>query len=150
MGSISAAQSGTTSCQDVQARPTLGLTSGSPHILTTIQSAHFHRMGPGLSGATRLCGQNELSGQLSERHAFNLDRVTNNGTVLNRHRQNHMSQSTHRLHPASIYITPWFYSMIANIASCTSVSTYISQVIGNHPTSTGLSMAKHIFDPRPT
>jgi len=23
-------------------------------------------------------------------------------------------------------------------------------VTGNHPTSTGLSMAKHIFDPRPT
>ena len=30
------------------------------------------------------------------------------------------------------------------------VSTYISQVIGNHLTSTELSMAMHIFDPRPT
>ena len=36
MGSISAAQPETTSYQDVQVRPALGLTSGSPHILTTI------------------------------------------------------------------------------------------------------------------
>ena len=38
-----------TRCQDVQAQPALGLTSSSPHILTTIQSAHFYRMGLGLS-----------------------------------------------------------------------------------------------------
>ena len=36
VGSPSAAQSGMTSCQDVQARPTLGLTSSSSHILNTI------------------------------------------------------------------------------------------------------------------
>ena len=48
-GSISATQLETTSCQDIQARPALGLTSGSPHILTTIQSAHFDRMRPSLS-----------------------------------------------------------------------------------------------------
>ena len=41
-------------------------------------------------------------------------------------------------------------SMIANIANHALVSTYISQVIGNHSTSTGLSMAKHMFDPGPT
>ena len=81
---------------------------------------------------------------------FNLVRSANNGTVLNQHRQKDMSQSTHRLHPASIYITPWFFSMIANIANRASVSTYISQVTGNHPTSTDLSRAKQIFDPRPT
>ena len=40
-------------------------------------------------------------------------------------------------------------STIANIANRAPVSTYISQVIGHHPTSTGLSMAKHIFDPGP-
>ena len=40
-------------------------------------------------------------------------------------------------------------SMIANIANRTLVATYISQVIGNHLTSTELSMAMHIFDPRP-
>ena len=36
MGSISAAQSGTTSCQDDQDYTALGLMFGSPHILTTI------------------------------------------------------------------------------------------------------------------
>ena len=150
MGSPSAAQSGKTSCQDVQALPTLGLMSGSPHILTTIQSTHFDRAGPGLSWATQLHGRNELSGQLSDRHTFNLVKSANNGTVLNRHRRNHMSQPTHRLRPASIYIIPWFFSTITNIANRASVSTYISQVTGNHRTSTDLSMAKHIFDPRPT
>ena len=48
-GSPSATQLGTTNCQDVQARPTLGLMSSSPHILTAIQSVHFYRMGPDLS-----------------------------------------------------------------------------------------------------
>ena len=71
-GSSSAAQLGTTSCKDDQDYPTLGLMSGSPHILTTIQSAHSYRAGLGLSWATRLRGRNELSGQLSDRHAFNL------------------------------------------------------------------------------
>ena len=41
-------------------------------------------------------------------------------------------------------------SMIAIIANRDQLSTYIFQVIGNHLTSTGLSKAKHIFDPRPT
>ena len=48
-GSISAAQPGTTSCQDDQDYPALGLMSGSLHILTTIQSAHFDRTSPSLS-----------------------------------------------------------------------------------------------------
>ena len=46
--STSATQPGTTSCQDDLDYPTLGLRSSSPHILTTIQSAHFDRAGPGL------------------------------------------------------------------------------------------------------
>ena len=71
-GSISAAQPGKTSCQDDQDYPALGLTSSSPHILTTIQSMHFDRAGPDLSCATQLRGWNELSGQLSDRHTFNL------------------------------------------------------------------------------
>ena len=41
-------------------------------------------------------------------------------------------------------------STIAIIANRDQISTYILQVIGNHPTSTGLSKAKHQFDPRPT
>ena len=49
VGLTSAAQSGTTSCQDNQDYPALGLTSGSPHILTTIQSVHFYRTGTDLS-----------------------------------------------------------------------------------------------------
>ena len=114
VSSLSTAQSGTTSCQDVQAWPTLRLTSSFPHILTTIQSAHFYRTRPGLSWATRLHDQNELSGQLSDRHAFNLVRSANNGTILNQHRWSHMSQPTHRLRPTSIYITPRFCSTIAN------------------------------------
>jgi len=36
---------------------------------------------------------------------------------------------------------------IANIANRDQVSTYLSQVTGNHPASTELSMAKHYFDP---
>ena len=49
VGSISAAQPGTTSCQDIQALPALGIMSGSMHILTTIQSAHSNRTRPDLS-----------------------------------------------------------------------------------------------------
>ena len=71
-GSPSAAQSGTTSCQDDQVYPALGLMFGSPHILTTIQSAHSYRTRPSLNCATRLCGWNKLFGQLSERHAFKM------------------------------------------------------------------------------
>ena len=37
-----------------------------------LQSAHFHFSASGLSWATRLRGRNELSGQLSDRHAFNM------------------------------------------------------------------------------
>ena len=41
-------------------------------------------------------------------------------------------------------------STIAIIANRDQISTYALQVIGNHLTSTGLSMAKHIIDPGPT
>ena len=41
-------------------------------------------------------------------------------------------------------------STIANIANRVQVSTYISQVTGNHPASTELSMAQHHFDAGPT
>ena len=49
VGSISAAQPGTTSCQDDQDYPTLRLMAGSSQILNTIQSAHSNRVGPTLS-----------------------------------------------------------------------------------------------------
>ena len=134
VGSPSAAQSVTSSYEDVQARHALGLTSGSPHILTTIQSAHFYKMGPSLSWATQLRSRNELSGQLSERHAFNLVRSTNNGTVLNQYRWDQHSQPTPCAYKIPPYLhldnIPWLFSMIANIANRAPVSTYISQVIG--------------------
>jgi len=41
-------------------------------------------------------------------------------------------------------------STIANIAKRNQVSTYLSQVTGNHLASTELSMAKHQFDLGPT
>ena len=41
-------------------------------------------------------------------------------------------------------------STIAIIANCDQISTYLLQVTGNHLTSIGLSMAKHIFDLGPT
>ena len=70
------------------------------------------------------------------------DKRASNNAFLNRHRRNHMSQPTHRLCPTPSYITPWFYSMIANIANRDQVSTYIA---GDRksPTYTDLSMAKH-------
>ena len=121
MGSSSAAQSGTTSCQYDQDYPTLGLTSGSLHILTTIQSAHSNRMGPALSSATQLHSRNELSGQLSERHAFNIDKSANNGMVLNRHRWDQHSQPTpcaYKILPSlHLDYIPWLFSTIANIAN---------------------------------
>ena len=91
-----------------------------------LHCVHSNRMRPVLICATQLRGRNELFGQLTERHEFNLDRVANNGMVLNRHRRNHMRQPTQRLCPSSSYITLWFCSTIANIANRASVSTYIS------------------------
>jgi hypothetical protein len=67
-------------------------------------------------------------------------------SVLNRHRQNHYSPKPYKTPPGlRLSINTWFLSMITIIANHNQVSTYISQVIGNHPTSTGLSMAKQYF-----
>jgi hypothetical protein len=55
-----------------------------------------------------------------------------------------------RLCLTSIYIITWFFSIIENIANRDQVSIYSSLEIENHLTFTELSMAKHIFDPRPT
>ena len=54
-------------------------TNGSPHILTTTRVRTFTSRSSGLSWATRLHGRNELSSQLSDRHAFNMTwgRTTN-------------------------------------------------------------------------
>ena len=47
----------------------------SPHILTTNRGAHFNQIGvSGRRCTRRLCGRNNLSDQLSFRHAFNMTR----------------------------------------------------------------------------
>ena len=53
--------------------------NSSPHILTTTRVRTFTSRSSGLSWATRLRGRNELSGQLSDRHVFNMTwgRTTN-------------------------------------------------------------------------
>ena len=122
-----------------------------------LQCAHFHLSGPGLNWATRLHGHITRSGQLSARHAFNMTwgRTTNRSLTnidgINRHQDLHALLLLYH-NPAR---SPFIYqhmviSMIVNIASRALVSTYILQVTGNHPTSTGLSIAKHTFDPGPT
>jgi hypothetical protein len=79
--------------------------------------------------------RNDLSGQISERHAFNLDKSSNNGTVLNRHRWGKTcTQYLHALLPLNhhipsglhLFIITWLFFMIANIANRDQVSIYIS------------------------
>jgi hypothetical protein len=67
-------------------------------------------------------------------------------SVLNRHRRNHYSLKPYKT-PLSLHlsINTWLFSMITIIANHNQVSTYISQVTGNHPTSTVLSMTKQYF-----
>ena len=79
-GPYRAAQSGTPDARMLRPNLPLGSVYRSP------EGAH-NRTVPGLSWITRLHGRNELSGQLSERHAFNLVRSSNNGMVLDRHRR---------------------------------------------------------------
>jgi hypothetical protein len=69
-------------------------------------------------------------------------------SVLNRHRRNHYSPKPYKTPPdLSLFINTWLLYMITIIANHNQVFTYISHVTGNHPTSTGLSMTKQLFDP---
>ena len=117
------------------------------------QGAH-NRMVPGLSWITRLRGRNELSGQLSERHAFKMTRrPPTMWSLINTDRINIANPTPfgYKIMPGlHLDNTPWLFFTIANIANRALVSTYFLQVIGNHPTSTGISMAKYIFDLGPT
>jgi hypothetical protein len=63
-------------------------------------------------------------------------------SVLNRHRRNHYSPKPYKTPPGLRLSDTWLLSMITIIANHNQVFTYSSQVTGNHPTSTGLSMAK--------
>jgi hypothetical protein len=65
-------------------------------------------------------------------------------SVLNRHRRNHYSPKPYKT-PSGLRLSINILSMITIIANHNQVSTYISQVIGNRSTSTGLSMAKQYF-----
>jgi hypothetical protein len=69
-------------------------------------------------------------------------------SVLNRYRRNHYSPKPYKT-PSGLplSINTWLLSMITIIANHNQVSTYNSQVTGNYPTSTGLSMTKQLFDP---
>jgi hypothetical protein len=67
--------------------------------------------------------------------------------VLNRHRRNHYSPKPYKTPPGLHLSNTWLLSMITILANHNQVSTYNSQVTGNHLTSTGLSMAKQLFDP---
>ena len=84
----------------------------------------------------RLRGRNDLSFQLSVGHAFNM---TRGPSVLNRHRQGHYSQPTIRPCLVANSISHLVILSQSNHCLIKQVSTYISQVTGNHPTSTGLS-----------
>jgi hypothetical protein len=64
-------------------------------------------------------------------------------SVLNRHRRNHYSPKPYKTPPGlRLSINTWLLFMITITANHNPVSTYNSQVTGNHLTSTGLSMAK--------
>jgi hypothetical protein len=123
-----------------QALPTLGQTV-SPHNCLPLVCATSYQIS-GLNRATRLHGRNDLSFQLSVRHAFNLDWCPTTRTVLKRHRREYQHHILPGLH---LFINTWLISTIANIANRDQVSIYSSWVTGNHSTSTGLSMAKHLF-----
>jgi hypothetical protein len=59
--------------------------NSSPHILTSSRVHTFYLLTSGLSWATRLCGQNDLSSQLNVRHAFNMTRGhTMNQSLIDR------------------------------------------------------------------
>ena len=92
-GSPSVAQSGTPNARTFRPSLPLGSVWLPAHPYYHPECALLQsRAQPKLSySASRL---EQVSGQLSDKHAFYLIRSANNGTVLNRHRRNHMSQPT--------------------------------------------------------
>jgi hypothetical protein len=72
--------------------------------------AHSNRPASGLSRATRLHGQTPGSGQLSERHTFNMNRERLQASVLNWHRWSHyMPSSPTSLRPVLIQFKLGFF-----------------------------------------
>jgi hypothetical protein len=87
-----------------------------------------------------------LFSQLNVRHAFNKTRGTSNDRSLIDTDRITIVQNPIRLRPGlPLSTNTWLLSMIINIANHNQVFTYSSQVIGNHPTSTGLSTAKQFI-----
>jgi hypothetical protein len=84
-----------------------------------------------------------LFGQLNMRHAFNMTRGTSNDRSLTDTDGITLVQNPIRLRPVFAYpLTLGYLSRFTITANHSQVFTYSSQVTGNHPTSTGLSMAK--------
>jgi hypothetical protein len=102
------------------------------------------RVYPGLNSVTSFAVERNLFGQLNVRHAFNMTRGMSNDRSLIDIDRITIVQNPIRLRPVSVYPSTLGY-MITIIANHNQVSTYISQVIKNHPTSTGLNMAKQYF-----
>ena len=70
---------------------------------------------------------------------------------INRHQDLHALCFSITIPPGLLFIHQHMViSTIAIIANRDQLSTYMFQVTGNHLSSTGLSKAKHIFNPRPT
>jgi hypothetical protein len=80
-------------------------------------------------------------------------------SVLNEHRRNHYKHNNPPIRLCPVYVAkkktlpclhsfyPRFFFTIANIANHDQINLYISQVTGDHPTFTCLSMAKHLLGP---
>jgi hypothetical protein len=121
--------------------------SVSLHIHPLLQCVRHTSQISSLNWATRLRVRNDLFSQLSER----LCSISTEGPTMVQSLNDidgiNIANHYHlhiRSRPVSIYIIiTWLFFTIANIANRDQISVYISQVIGNHPTSTGLSMAKH-------
>jgi len=126
----------------------LGLTPLTPHTYLLPTGVHTQTercIRPELTHW--LCGRNDLSGQLSVRHAFNM---TRGRTAYRSLTDTDGDRSTPKTSmPCCFTITfprglhsllSQGYSTIAYIANRDQISTYLSKVIGNHPASTELSI----------
>jgi hypothetical protein len=119
--------------------------------------AHLNRTGPDLSWATWLCGRNDLFGQLSARHAFNMTwGLTTVQSLIDTRGDRHAHKtsmscclSITKSCTISVHLSTHGYFYDSKYSQPWPEIPYISQVTGNHLTSIELSMAKHVFDPRP-
>jgi hypothetical protein len=103
-------------------------------------------VGPGLNHVTSFAVKRYFIRPAKCEACVQHDKRDEQRSVLNRHRQNYYSPKSYKTLPGLyLSINTWLLFMITIISNHNQVSTYISQVTGNHPTSTGLSMAKQYF-----